>query len=169
MRTLAGLLITLLIFFLTGCSNEKPVYVISSSHQLLLPFKASKFFGFFDKQEIDLQLDSVPNGDSLIRFLNFSKYTVVITDAETARRIEELSPRWLPICKVALKKKENYPITERRGGFVLLMKETLLRNQKEAVAVIKGWNNGVDLLKDPAVVKLLSAEKLKYKFLHCGE
>ena len=168
MRRLAGLLITLLIFIFAGCSDERPVYVISSSPQLLLPFKASKFFGFFDKQGIDLQLDSVPNGDSLIRFLNFSKYTVVVTDAETAKRIEELSPRWSSICTVALKKGKN-SIKGRKRKFLLLVKDTALNRQKEAVNIIKGWNYGVDLLKDPAVVKLLSAKALSYKFLHCGE
>jgi len=169
MRKLAGLLITLLIFLLTGCGNERPVYVISSSPQLLLPFKASKFFGFFDKHGIDLQLDSVPNGDSLIRFLNFSKYTVVITDAETAKRIEELSPRWSSICTVALKKGEKYPIRDRKGKLLLLMKDTVLNKQKEAVNIVKGWNYGVDLLKDPAVVKLFSVKDLSYKFFYCGE
>ena len=169
MRKPAGLLIALLIFLLTGCSNERPVFVISSFPQLMLPFKASKFFGFFDKQGIDIKLDSVPNGDSLIRFLNFSKYTVVITDAETAKRIEELSPRWSPICTVALKKGKKRPIKDGKGEFLLLMKDTVLNRQKEAISIIKGWNYGVDLLKDPAVVKLFSEKELPYKFLYCRE
>ncbi len=167
MRVLLWIAFFLIPAFLSGCSDKKPVYIISSSSQLQLPFKASEFFGFFDKNELNIQLDSVPTGDSLVRFLNFSKYTVVITDQETAKKIEKLSSKWQQICTVALKKNKNSPINN--GKYILLMKDSLLKKQKEAMKVIEGWNYGVDLLKDPAVVKLLSAEGSSYRFLYCGK
>lgn len=157
------------LLLLYGCNGGKPIYIISSSQDLQLPFRASEFFGFFDKEGIEIQLDSAPDKSSLIRFLNFSKYTVVITDSETARKIENLSSRWSSICIVALNKKEKKPISKGKKEFVLLMKDVLLNRQKEAVNIIKGWNYGVDLLKDPAVVELLSKGNVPYRFLHCGK
>ena len=155
--------------FITGCNSEKPIYVISSSPQLQLPLKASKFFGFFDKNGLNIQLDSVENSDSLLRFLNFSKYSVVLTDSKTAQKLEELSSRWQQICTVALKRCKGRPIIGKKEKFVLLMKDSLLKRQKDAVKLVEGWNYGVDLLKDPAVVKLLSAKEVPYRFFHCGK
>lgn len=166
MRTLLS--IVLFSVFTAGCSSERTVYTISVSSQLQAPFKASKFFGFFDKNELDLQLDSVPNGNSLVRFLNFSKYSVVLIDSKTAKKIESLSPRWKQICTIALKKTRKSTIS-KPTKFVLLMKDSLLSRQKEAVKVIEGWNYGVDLLKDPAVMRLLSLKGNPYKFLYCGK
>jgi len=168
MRALLWIVLFLFSVFTAGCNSERTVYTISSPSQLQAPFKASKFFGFFDKNGINLQLDSAPNRDSLVRFLNFSKYSVVLTDSETAKKIENLSPRWKQICTVALKKTGKSPIS-KPTKFVLLMKDSLLSRQKEAVKVIEGWNYGVDLLKDPAVLKLLSVEGNSYKFLYCGK
>ena len=159
----------LLSSFLCGCKDNRPIYVISSSPQLQLPFKASKFFGFFDKHNLNLQLDSAPNSDSLLRFLNFSKYSVVITDSGTAEKIEALSSKWVKICTVALKKQKLHPIKKGNGKFILLMKESLLSRKKEAIKVIEGWNYGVDLLKDPAVIRFFSAETVPYRFLRCGK
>lgn len=167
MKRLIGLL--LLIFFLVNCSNNRPIFVLSSSPEILLPLKASKFFGFFEKNGIDLQVEETSGGRSLIKFLNFSKYSVVITDRKTAERIEKLSPRWNFLCTVALKKKANVPINKEKGEFVLLIKDTLLTKKRDIISLIKGWNYGVDLLKDPAVVKLLVGRELSYRFLKCGK
>ena len=169
MKRLPKTLFLFVLLLLYGCSGGKPIYIISSSQDLQLPFRASEFFGFFDKAGMEVQLDSAPDGSSLIRFLNFSKYTVVITDSETARKIENLSSRWSSICTVALNKKGKEPISKGEGEFILLMKDVLLNRQKAAVNVIKGWNYGVDLLKDPAVVELLSKGNVPYRFLHCGK
>jgi len=167
MKRLIGFLF--LIFFLVNCSNNRPIFVLSSSPELQLPLKASKFFGFFEKNSIDLQVEETTGGRSLIKFLNFSKYSVVITDRETAERIEKLSPRWNLLCTVALKKKANVPINKEEGEFVLLVKDTLFKRKRELITLIKGWNYGVDLLKDPAVVKLLVGRELSYRFHKCGK
>lgn len=161
MRILTGLLFV--VVFLFGCSSENPIYVISSSSQIDLPFKASKTFGFFDKENINIQLDSTPGGLSLIRFLNFSKYTVVIANSRTARKIESLSSHWIPICTVARK---NSTIGET---YILLIKDSLLKKRSIAISIIKGWNYGVDLLKDPAVLRLLTEEKVPYRFFRCSK
>lgn len=162
-------LIFILYLFITGCSTERPIYVISSSPHLQLPLKASKFFGFFDKNGINLQLDSVENSDSLLRFLNFSKYSVVLTDLKTSRKLEKLSSKWQQICTIALKRNKEKPIIGEKEKFVLLMRDSLLKRHKDAVKLVEGWNYGVDLLKDPAVVKLLSAKEVPYRFFHCGK
>ena len=170
MKSILRALIVILAFLaLSGCNNERAVYVISSNPELHLPFKASKFFGFFDKRGIKLHCDTAPDSNSLIRFLNFSKYTVVITDLKTANKLKNYTSRWSSICVVAFKKNEN-KLNNPRGKFVLLMKDSLLKKHKEAVSIIKGWNYGVELLKDPAVVMLLSPEgKIHLKFLQCGK
>lgn len=167
---LKALAIVLLLLMLYSCNNDRTIYVISSDPELQLPFKASKFFGFFEKKGIKLQCDTTPDSSSLIRFLNFSKYTIVITDAKTVTKIENYTKRWIPICVVAFKRKENNLNISKRGRFILLMKDSILKKRKEAIAIIKGWNYGVELLRDPAVAMLLSPKKeIQLKFIQCGK
>jgi len=156
-----------LLLLLSGCHSGERLYVIAQGKELLLPIKASQFFGYFQKRELEVKTDYVEKPEELIRLLNFSKYTVVITDRETARKVENLSRKWKKICRVAVKMEEGAPI--KREEFVILVKKRLLSRPRELLTVLKGWNYGVDLLKDSAVVYYLTGkESLKeIKFLKC--
>ncbi|WP_456341866.1 hypothetical protein [Thermovibrio sp.] len=164
-----SLLIALLLLFslLTGCHTGERIYVISSDKEVLLPIKASQFFGYFSKRKIEVRTDSTKDTEELIRLLNFSKYTVVITDRKTGKKVENLSRKWKEICTVAIKRRKIKPI--KRERFVIIVKERLLKRPKELVELLKGWNYGVDLLKDPAVLYYLTGkDRLKgIKFLKC--
>ena len=161
------IIILLTTIFLLGCHHEEKFYAITSDRQVSLPFKASKFFGYFKKRGIDLKIDSTKNTKELIKFINLSKYTIVITDEKTGKKVESLSENWKKICTVALKFNKKVPTEKKR--FILIVKNRLLKRKEKLIEILKGWNYGVDLLKDGAVVYYLTGkEKLEgIKFLKC--
>ena len=143
-------LIILLALMFVSCSNHERLFVISLDSSFLLPFKASEFFGFYEKYKVQVCLDSAQKREELIRLLNFSKYAAVIVDKEMASKIEELSTRWKAICVVGSRGSEQ---------FVLLIKKGLTRKKNLVLTFIKGWNYGVNLLKDRAVLYYLTGKK----------
>ncbi|MEO2065730.1 MAG: hypothetical protein ABGX17_04425, partial [Desulfurobacteriaceae bacterium] len=67
MKLKLNLTIVLLItIFLLGCHHEEKFYAITSDRQVSLPFKASKFFGYFKKRGIKFKIDSTKNTKELI-------------------------------------------------------------------------------------------------------
>ncbi len=164
MKKLASYLIILIaIFFLQGCSEED-VVLITYERFLIVPLEASVFSGFYQKKGVVLDYDIVDSRDELMRFLNISSYNAVITDAESSKLLEE-SKTWVPICTVAVFKGIK--------KFKLLVKKDLFRKKEKLVGFLKGWDYGVDLLKDPAVLKIV-LDRLKIesigdvKFFKCG-
>ncbi|ADU97369.1 hypothetical protein [Thermovibrio ammonificans] len=160
------LVVLALLALVTGCFGEPRVGVIGEEHTLLLPFEASKFLGYFQKNGLEVSLDWA-NGTELISLLNFSKYKAAVVDGTTARKIEEFSKEWVKLCKVAVKTKGGKPIKGKQ--FFLLIRKELLREPEETVVLVKGWNSGVDALKDPAVVYALTGEEAVrgYRFYSC--
>ncbi len=145
MKKLLYFLLSLSIFTVFSC-NQSKVDVITSEKFLLSPIRAAEFFSFYSKRGLNVCVDAVDSPKKLIRFLNFSTYNVVLTDKKTADFITSNLNSWVKLCKIA----------RWRGDFYyLLVRNSLLKEQKLVIAFLKGWNFGVDCLKDPAVVRVL--------------
>ncbi|WP_163329226.1 hypothetical protein GFV12_07355 [Desulfurobacterium thermolithotrophum] len=160
------------IFIICGCNSNDDITLITNDKYLLIPLKATNFCGYFQKNKIEIQMDSVGSEKILVRFINFSKYNSIITDEKTTNYILSNSKSWIKLCMVAVEKVSNTPKIKTK--FYLLVKKTLLNNRKKIVTLIKGWNQGVYLLKDPFFQDfLLKEERLKYsrnkKFILCTE
>jgi hypothetical protein len=149
--------VILLALLLLSCHHDEKLFVISSEKKLLLPLKASKFFGYFKNKGVEVIVDYAPEEEELINFLNFSKYGAIITTKEIAQKITTLSKKWKLICKVGIKISRGAPI--KKEEYVLLVRGKLIRKVQPVVILVKGWNYGVELLKDPAVLYYLLGEK----------
>jgi len=156
-RLILFVLFAIIITF--SCSSNKTVFVISSEQQLLLPLKAANFFNFFGRMGEVVKIDCISSADDLIKFLNFSKYSVIITDRTTVQRVTELSDNWIVICKVG----------ENHHDYFLLAKKSFVLEKDWFVKFVRGWNFGVDALKDPAVLKAINSgsEELRIKLHGC--
>ncbi len=149
----------LLLSLLLGCANkDDSIDLLSQEKALLLPLKASDFFGYFLKEDLKISQES-SNGD-VIRFLNFPRFKAVIADDKTVNRLKKITGNWVPICLVALKGDKRY---------FLIVKRELLKEPTLLIKLIRGWNYGVELLKDPAVVYYLTGKRelRAFKFLSC--
>jgi hypothetical protein len=155
-ESLLTLLLALLLL-LSGCHDERRLYLLTQSSRLALPLEASHFWGFFEKEGISLRVDSASTPEELINLLNFSKYSALIADQEVASRLQRLTKRWKTVCVVAVKRERGAPI--RKKTYYLLVKERLLYDTELLVKLVKGWNYGVELLKDPAVLYYLTGER----------
>ena len=146
--------------FLFSCFYREEVFILSSNKELLLPFEIAEFFGKAEKSNVKLNLDVVDTKD-LIKFLNFSKYSLVITDNATANRILKLLPNWYRLCIIA----------KSKGGvrYYLLVKKRFLMRKKIMINVVQLWNFGVYELKDPAVSEIFFKKSLNIKLLPCGK
>ncbi len=156
-----SLFIAVLLFFslLLGCTNrDDSIDLLSQEKPLLLPLKASAFFGYFLKEDLKVGQES-SNGD-VIRFLNFPRFKAVIADGKTVNRLKKITSNWVPLCLVALKGDKRY---------FLVVKRELLKEPTPLIKLVKGWNYGVELLKDPAVVYYLTGKRelRAFKFLAC--
>jgi len=160
-------ILLLAVALLLGCHFENRVYVLTATSTLSLPFKASQFVGYFDREGLDLRVDEAGTPAELINLLNFSKYSAVICDGQVADKLTSLSKKWKKICLVAVKTGEGEPIKKR--NYYLLVKERLLFNTELLIKLVRGWNYGTELLKDPAVVYYLTGkgELRGVKFLKC--
>jgi len=156
-----------LLLLLSGCHDERRLYLLSYGSEVLLPLKACHFTGCFDREELSVRAETARTPAEFIRLLNFSKYSAVIATGGLADRLTSLSGRWKKVCLVAVKKERSSPI--REGKYYLLVREDLLYDTERLVKLVKGWNYGVDLLKDGAVVYYLtgSGEVRGLKFLKC--
>jgi len=160
-------IVALALFLIFSCHSRERVYVLSPSSELSLPFRAASFFGFFDKEGLELKVDVASNPSQLINLLNFSKYSVVIADRKVALKLSVLSNKWVKVCLVALKSGSEEPIKD--GKYYLMAKERLLLDRKAFFTVVRGWNLGVELLNDRAVLYYLTGlEELRgIRFLKC--
>jgi len=152
-------LITVLLslLFLISCYGQKELYLLTQNPRLATPLEASNFWGFFEKEGISVKVDSASSPDELINLLNFSRYSALIADQELASRLSRLTKRWKRVCVVAVKREEGAPI--KKKTYYLLVKEGLLYDTELLVKLIKGWNYGTELLKDPAVLYYLTGER----------
>jgi len=156
----------LLILSAIGCSNEGKICLILDEQQLVAPLEASKFTGFLAKKHLKLYTDVVHDRESLIKFLNLSRYNAFIADSQTVNFITANSRDWVSLCSIAI----------RKGGkevnYVLAVNKRLLCSKEVLIGLIESWNYGVDLLKDPVVQeiifsKLKSKADTKLKFTYC--
>jgi hypothetical protein len=148
----------LLLTILVGsCLLKEEVFVITFNSALTIPFKIAEVFGKFESTDFSIKIDIV-NKKDFIKFLNLSKYSVVIADKDTANKLVELLPNWYRVCKVAEGKNDTY---------YLLVKKKFILNKKDFSYLIKSWNFGVDELNDPAVLKMMEIKDLNLKFFHC--
>ncbi len=156
------ILVLIFILLFAGCSVKKRIFVITSNGTLLLPFEAAEFLGYFEKVGVELEEESAGSPQDLLRFLNFSKYSLAVADEALARKVQKGSERWLGLCEVA---------EDRKGRrYVLLVKEGLLRNKEVLIKVVKGWNLGVESLQDPALLVALTGKEVLggLKFRKCA-
>jgi len=150
-------LLTLLLGFLlllSGCHDERRLYILSYGSKVLLPVKACHFTGCFDREGLSVRAETAQSPSEFIRLLNFSKYSAVIATKDLADRLTSLSGKWKKVCLVAVKKEGSSPISE--GKYYLLVRDDLLYDTELLVKLVRGWNYGVDLLKDGAVVYYLT-------------
>ncbi len=148
-----------LLSLLFSCAyRDDSVYLLSQRKALLLPVEASSLFGYFLKE--GLKVNGEYTEGEVIKFLNFPYYKVVIADSKTVKKLSKISDNWIPLCLVALKGDEKY---------FLVVKRELFEKPSTLIKLVKGWNYGVILLKDPAVVYYLTGrrELTGFKFLSC--
>ena len=156
---LAYLFVFCLLFF--SCFYRQEIFILSSDEKLSIPFKIAEFFGKTERLNLSLNIDVVNSRDDLIKFLNLSKYAVILTDNSTTDKVLKLLPNWYRVCVIA----------EDKSGrkYYILVKRRLLLNKEKVIKLISLWNFGLYELKDPAVSKIFGGNDLQFKFLLCGK
>ncbi|TCK02501.1 hypothetical protein [Phorcysia thermohydrogeniphila] len=165
-KILLATLITGLLSF-GSCSSDNDVCLLTDRCYFAAPFEASKFTGFLTRKYLKVHVDIVQDRNSLIKFLNLSRYNAFITDTETAKFITGNNNKWVLICRIAVKRPAS-PLKT----YSIVVNSNLLRHKEILINLIESWNRGVDLLKDPAVQKVIFKNLNiradgKLKLVHC--
>ncbi len=160
----------LFLILLSGCQKRQDINILSYEKYLLLPFYIEENYGKLTLKDGAIKLTYVKNSAGFIRFLNLSKYNVVIIDSFTFDFLRRMDDSWVKVCEIAEKTPAIYKLQKGEGsGRFYALNTPVYRNLiKEDVLFVGSFDNLKDkkriYFKDllPKFTKLKGIGKLNF-------